>query len=601
MLTTYKKLLSLLDARDRRRALLMFSIMLATAVSEVVGVASVMPFIAVLANPAVVQENVYLARAYDVLGFTEQNDFLLALGLGFFFMLVGSLALKALGSWAQLRYSFNRSVSWSVRLIGAYLRQPYEWFLNKHSSDLATSILSEVDTVINSALVPAMQVVAQSLVAVLLLGLLVVVDPLLALGAAIVLGGGFASVSVYFRKRMRTISQERYAANRARYHVVQEAFGGIKDVKLGNIENMVLARFRVPSVVRSERQISAGLIGQMPSMVMQGLLFGGMLLVLLYLVGVHGTFQEALPVVGLYALAGYRLMPAVQKVFESSTKLRTSEAAIDSLAEDLTTLERTSADREAERQQDAPRLPLRELLSLSDVRYSYPGQERAALDGVSLSIPAFHSIGLVGSTGSGKTTLVDIVLGLLSPHSGSMVVDGTPVDGSTVRRWQRSLGYVPQQIFLADDTIAANIAFGIPQRLIDMEAVERASRIANLHEFIETDLPEGYRTKVGERGVRLSGGQRQRIGIARALYHDPDVLIMDEATSALDNLTEQAVMDAVHSLSRRKTLIMIAHRLTTVRDCDCIFLLEHGRLVAQGSYDELIESNDRFRRLAATA
>jgi ABC-type multidrug transport system fused ATPase/permease subunit len=220
------------------------------------------------------------------------------------------------------------------------------------------------------------------------------------------------------------------------------------------------------------------------------------------------------------------------------------------------------------------------------------------VQGLALEIPAFTTVGLVGATGSGKTTTVDIILGLLEPQAGQLRVDGAPITAENRRAWQRSLGYVPQQIFLADDTVAANIAFGIPKNQIDREAVERAARIANLHDFVTLEMPQGYSTVVGERGIRLSGGQRQRIGIARALYHRPQVLILDEATSALDNLTEQAVMEAVHALGHEITIILIAHRLSTVRDCDHIYLLEKGQLTAQGTYDELVAGNKRFRRMA---
>jgi ABC-type multidrug transport system fused ATPase/permease subunit len=217
---------------------------------------------------------------------------------------------------------------------------------------------------------------------------------------------------------------------------------------------------------------------------------------------------------------------------------------------------------------------------------------------MTLTIPARSTVGIVGGTGAGKTTTVDIMLGLLVPDRGTLSVDGVPIGRDNLRAWQRSIGYVPQQIFLSDETVAANIAFGRAEADIDHAAVERAARIAELHDFVMRELPEGYATKVGERGVRLSGGQRQRIGIARALYHDPDVLILDEATSALDNLTERAVMDAVHNLGHAKTVVMIAHRLSTVRECDTIFMLEGGRVVAAGSYDDLIASNRQFRALA---
>ena len=598
MLDIYRKVFSLLDDHERRRAFLVFLVMLVIGVSEVAGVASIMPFIAVLANPDVVLSNGYLARVYAVVGFQSKDNFVSALGAAFFLVLVGTLALRALGTWTQLRFTQNRSQAWSGRLIATYLHQPYEWYLNRHSADLTSSILGEVDAVVNSALTPAMQAIAQCLVALMLLVMLVVVDPLLALAIGTVLGGGYGAISVVMRTRLRTLGEERRLANRARYRVVQETFGGIKDVKIGGLEVRALERFQVPSRVRSQRQISMGLMSTLPSLAMQALLFGGMLLMLLYLRRSYGDFDQALPVISLYAFGAYRLMPAVQRIFEEAGKLRGSETALDSLAEDLASLEGPSANTAPAR--PVVRVPLRQALEVRDASYQYPAGTRLALNAVSLQIPAFHSIGLVGATGSGKTTLVDVLLGLLRPSAGALVVDGVPLDDSQIRGWQRSLGYVPQQIFLADDSIAGNIAFGTPTHRIDQAAVERAARIANLHDFVVGDLPEGYATHVGERGVRLSGGQRQRIGIARALYHDPDVLILDEATSALDNLTEHAVMEAVRNLARKKTIIMIAHRLSTVRHCDCIFMLERGRVVGSGTFDALIADNQEFRQLAGS-
>jgi ABC-type multidrug transport system fused ATPase/permease subunit len=244
-------------------------------------------------------------------------------------------------------------------------------------------------------------------------------------------------------------------------------------------------------------------------------------------------------------------------------------------------------------------LRLHEKLELREVAYAYPNAERPALSGLSLTIPARSSVGIVGGTGAGKTTAMDLLLGLLAPSEGAVSVDGVEIEGDVGRRaWRRSIGYVPQHIFLSDDTVASNIAFGLPVEEIDMVAVERAARMAELHDFVMKELPGGYQTLVGDRGARLSGGQRQRIGIARALYHDPDVLIMDEATSALDNVTERAVIEAMNRLGGDKTVVMVAHRLSTVRDCDLIFLLEHGKVGAQGSFDELLEISPAFRDMA---
>lgn len=598
MYGSLKDLASLMASADRRQASLMFALMLAIAVSEVAGVASIMPFLAVLAKPSLVQTNAYLRTTYEFLGFSSQNQYLFGLGLAFFGVLIGSLALKGVGAWAQFRFSFGLSVSWSVRLVRAYLLQPYPWFLRKNSADLATSVLSEVDVVVSGALLPGMQALAQAIVAVSLLLLLVAVDPTLALSVGVVFGGGFAAISSYFRSLLEEAGARRYAANKERYRIVQEAFGGIKDLKLSSLELATVDRFSHPSAVRMRWNLRVAMIEQLPSLAMQALLFGGMLLVILYLISRRGSFQDAIPIVGLYAFAGYRLMPAVQKVFEGVTKIQSSLASMNALVADLLTLE-SGVDRISTARVDSSITGLTQAITLDEVSYSYPESDQPSLRSISIQIDARTSVGFVGSTGSGKTTLVDLILGLLSPDSGQLRVDGKLIDSHSVRSWQQHLGYVPQSIFLTDDTIAANIAFGQPAELIDKGAIERAAKMAELHQFIVDELPDGYDTVVGERGVRLSGGQRQRIGIARALYREPDVLILDEATSALDNVTEHTVMDSVRSLNHKKTIIMIAHRLSTVKDCDRIFLLERGVVVASGSYDQLMSSSEQFRKLAS--
>lgn len=248
-----------------------------------------------------------------------------------------------------------------------------------------------------------------------------------------------------------------------------------------------------------------------------------------------------------------------------------------------------------------PLVRLTKNLEIQEVTYAYPGADTTALNALSMTVPAHSKVGIVGSTGSGKTTMVDLILGLLRPQDGTVAVDGLKLTDNLVRTWQRSIGYVPQQIFLSDDTVAGNIAFGLRAKAIDMDAVERAARIAQLHDFVVSELPQGYETLVGERGVRLSGGQRQRIGIARALYRDPDVLVFDEATSALDTITELAVMEALQNLTGKRTTILIAHRLSTVRSCDCIYLLEHGKLLAHGTYDELVKKDSQFRAMVELA
>jgi len=330
----------------------------------------------------------------------------------------------------------------------------------------------------------------------------------------------------------------------------------------------------------------------MPRFALEAIIFGGMILVALYLMSQSGMVANALPILALYAFAGYRLMPALQQIYNNIIRIRFTIPALDSVYNDLKSLKPYSPSQI----QDA--LPLNHNITLKNISYNYPRASRTALSNINFSIQARSTVGLVGATGSGKTTTVDIILGLLEPQKGTLEVDGKVIDKHNIKAWQHSIGYVPQQIFLSDDTVAANIAFGIDTKDINHEAVEYASKIANLHEFVVNELPSKYQTTIGERGVRISGGQRQRIGIARALYHKPQILILDEATSALDNLTERTVLEAVHKLRKNITIIMIAHRLSTVKNCDNILLLEKGEVKEQGKFDRLIQIDAQFRATA---
>ena len=318
--------------------------------------------------------------------------------------------------------------------------------------------------------------------------------------------------------------------------------------------------------------------------------FGGIILMILYKMTQAGSLINALPIISLYVFAGYRLMPALQQAYASFTQLSFISPSLDKLYDDLKSLKPHNYS------QDQGTLSLNKTISLKHIYYNYPGTSRSALKDISLTINAKSIVGFVGITGSGKSTTVDIILGLLEAQKGSLEVDGKVIGKQNSRSWQRSIGYVPQHIYLSDDTIAANIAFGVELKDINQDMVKKASKIANLHDFITDELPKQYETTIGERGVRLSGGQRQRIGIARALYHNPKVLILDEATSALDNQTEKAVMDAINNLSKNITIILIAHRLSTVKNCDTIFLLDKGQLQDQGTFEELIKNNDQFKK-----
>jgi len=585
-----------LSPAERKRAYLLVFLITVMALFDMLGVASIMPFMAVLASPELVQTNVLLKTAYAAscyIDIATPEKFLFALGIVIFVLLISSLTFKALTTYIQLRFTLMCEYSIGKRLVEGYLNQPYWWFLGRHSADLGKTILSEVQTIVTQGIGSIMNLIAQSLITFALLALLIITDPKLALIVGITLVVVYGLIFKTASGMLVRMGQERVKANQERFTVVSEAFGAVKEVKVGGLEDVYIKRFANPAKTYARHQAGVQIIGQLPRFALEAIAFGGMLLVILYLMSQHGSFTNALPIIALYAFAGYRLMPALQQIYVSLTQLRFSFPALDTLHKDLMSLQ--SAASEAYQST----MSLTQTITLNNIVYRYPDTVVPALKGVSFSIPAKSTVGLVGATGSGKTTMVDLILGLLDVQEGTLNIDGKPLTEKNKRAWQRAIGYVPQQIYLADDTIAANIAFGIESDQIDQIAVERAAKIANLHEFVTNNLPQKYATIVGERGIRLSGGQRQRIGIARALYHHPQVLILDEATSALDNLTEQAVMEAVHNLNHEITIIIIAHRLSTIQDCDTIFLLDKGELKVQGRYEELKQVSKRFKALAA--
>jgi len=386
------------------------------------------------------------------------------------------------------------------------------------------------------------------------------------------------------------IGIDRVKANKDRFIAVNEAFGGIKEVKVNGLEDYYTDNFSRPSKIYARNQASAQLIAQMPKFLIEGIAFGLLLVVLLYYIYIGESLNNILPVVTMYAFAAYRLLPALQQLYGSFSQIKFYSPSLQSILFDLSEFKNPNNFVSGSKNLD-----FKNELNLKDITFYYPNSIKPTLYKINLSITVNSTIGFVGSTGSGKTTILDIILGLLDPQEGQLLVDGELINYTNRRQWQKIIGYVPQQIYLSDDTIASNIAFGVPKEEIDLNAIEKAAKISNLHEFVIKDLEEGYNTIIGERGVRLSGGQRQRIGIARALYYNPKILILDEATSALDNVTENAVMESINNLNNEITVIIVAHRLTTVMNCDIIFCIENGTIKAKGTYNELKDKVDIFK------
>ena len=592
---TLKKILYLLSSKERKQAYLLMVMILVMALFDMLGVASILPFISVLSNPELIDTNNILNSAYQtssLFGVETKQQFLFISGIFVFLFLIISLTFKAFTNYAKARFTSMREHSIGKRLIEGYLGQPYSWFLNRHSADLGKTILSEVNSVVGKGLGSMMTLFMQSAVTLALLTLLIIVDLKLTIIVGLTLGIAYSLIYKFSQIYITKIGEDRFKANETRFTAVSEAFGAAKEIKVGGLEKIYIKRFSDPAKILAQSNASMAIFSLIPRFALEAITFGGMLLVTLYLMMLSGNFTKALPIIALYAFAGYRLMPALQQVYVSITALIYISPSLNSMYDDMKKLQPSIT------QQNQDTLSLKKNITLKNIHYHYPNASRTTLKDLNLAISANSTVGLVGATGSGKTTTVDIILGLLEAQKGTIEVDGKVIDKHNRRAWQNSIGYVPQHIFLADESIAANIAFGIDQKNVNQEAVENAAKIANLHEFVINELPSQYQTTIGERGIRLSGGQRQRIGIARALYHKPQVLILDEATSALDNLTEQVVMEAVHNIGKNITIILIAHRLSTVKECDNIFQLENGILKAQGTFEKLIETSEKFRASA---
>ena len=591
-----KQIFSLFNAKEKTQVFILLIGIVIRGLFEVAGVASIMPFIAVVSNPGIIQSNKYLFYTYQLLGFHSPRMFLMVLGVFVFCIIVLNNSLSALTEWFLIRFTWLRGHTLASRLFAKYLSQPYTFFLTENTANLGANILNEVGNFLKGILRPFMEMIAKSIVSIFIFILLVIVDPLLAIIVGVVLGSAYSLLFFTVRKKLAKVGKERVYANRKQFLYISEALTGIKDIKVRGCESYFLNAFSEYSYKVNMNQAVHQIVSQVPRYALEVISFGGILLITLYFVVTQQDTANTIPLMALYAFAGYRLLPALQGVFSGITTVKFNLALLERLSDDLALQAYPYSEIKSWDDVVIP-IEFKEYIELKAVQFAYPGVDQTVLNTLNLSIAAKTTVGFAGTTGAGKTTLIDIILGLFLPQKGELLVDGRKIDKSNMRAWLRTVGYVPQQIFLSDQSVRQNIAFGIDKKNINDKAVEKAAEIAHLHDFIVNELSEGYDTVIGERGLRLSGGQRQRIGIARAMYNDPEVLILDEATSSLDNITEAMVMEAIRRLARKKTIIMIAHRLTTLVDCDVIHFMNQGRITHSGTYDELMKNCPEFKTM----
>lgn len=586
-----KKILFLLTLREKKIASLLLVMTFIMALVDMIGVASIVPFVAVLTNPTLIETNSILNmmfQASNFLGIQNNKQFLFALGVLIFAILLFSFFFKSIVIYVQARFISMREYSIAKFVIEKYLHQPYSWFLNRHSAEIGKTILSETANIVSSGLSAVIDILTKGLIAIAIITLLILVDPKLALIVSFVIIGVYGLLVYFIRGYIFRLGKQNLKNNELRFIAISEAFGAVKQVKIRGLEEYYIKQFSDPAQSIAKKRTVLLVIKQLPRLILETFAFGGILLIILHMMNQSNSFNNILPIISLYAFAGYRLMPAIQGIYTGFTSLASVTPSINKLYEDLNNIKTISFN------QDQNIFSVKKKIALKNIDFYYPNASQMTLKNINLIIPAKSVVGFVGTTGSGKTTVVDIILGLIQPQKGTLEIDEKIITTQNCRSWQRSIGYVPQNIYLKDESVAANIAFGVEPKDIDQDIVEKVSKIAKLHNFVINELPQKYQTIIGEHGVRLSGGQRQRIGISRALYHNPTILILDEATNSLDNETEQAVMDAVTNLSKDLTIILIAHRLNTLRNCNIIFKIDKGQLVGQGTYKELINADKKF-------
>lgn len=576
MFELLRKIKTLLSVQERLNLAMLACLIAVSALFETLGVASILPYMSLLMTPDAETSRRVFSYAERIFGVDSHESLVIYVGFAVLTSVIMGTVLSGLATWFALRFSMMRIHMMSRHILSSYLAHDYEFFIQRHSSIMLKNLMSEVSNVVGGVLTPLIQMSTRLVVVALLASLLFAVNVKVAALSMGVLLTLYLTIYSLTRRGLSRMGAEAVSANDARYQTLTELFSGIREVKLWNKERYYFNLFSKASGHFADMNSKSQLIAMAPRYALEMLAFGGMVVVTIVLAKEGKNLPDYIPLLSLYAAAGYKLLPSLQQVFVNLSAIRFSASSLDVLiAESVSWLPSGGAIGKpilavVERH-------LKREIRFEDVVYGYPGSDDAAVGPLNLTIPAFATVGIIGASGAGKSTVLDLMLGLLKPSAGRILIDGLPLDGTSQRAWAGVIGYVPQSIYLTDGTVAENIAFGTPSGDIDLAAVQAAAQAAQVYDAIN-DLPEKFATKLGERGLRLSGGQRQRVAIARALYRNPEVLIFDEATSALDSETEEAVMEAVHSLAHQKTIIIVTHRLPTLRDCDQLYVLENGKV-----------------------
>lgn len=589
MIRIIQKFAKILNRQQKARVIIIGIMMIIGAFLETLGVGLILPLVSAITTPNIIETNKYAKMICEIFDLHATRTFIIVVIAALIFVYIFKNLYLFFEYYVQYRFICNNRFAVQCKLMNVYLHRPYEYFLNAESGEIVRVVTN--DTANTFALLSTvLSFFTEAVVSTALIITIIVADPFMAFLLAAVLGGMMFLIGKLIKPVLKRAGVK-YQQNAGKMNKwLLQSISGIKEVKVAGKEEYFLEQFSKYGKRAIDSEKKNNVLGTVPRLSIEAFGISAMLAVIAILMWKGREVDTMLPQLSAFAMAAVRLMPSVNRMSSSLNSISYQEPALDKMLEHLAVAERWENERDGEAvvgereavaasDSEGQKIMLDRQVELSEITYFYPNTEHPVLEHANMVIPVGKSIGIVGASGAGKTTAIDILLGLLPPQEGRVLVDGVDIQ-EDYDGWLSHLGYIPQMIFMLDDTIRANVAFGIPAKEVDDAQVWKALEEAQLKEFVQS-LPDGLDTTIGERGVRLSGGQRQRVGIARALYTDPELLIFDEATSALDNETEAAIMESINALHGRKTMVIIAHRLTTIEECDIVYRVENGQIVKE--------------------
>lgn len=596
MIDSLLKIFKLFPYKDRIKLLILFFMMMIASFLEVLGIGMIPAFVITIADPDKVLATPYIGELLAAWNITTGETLALFGASALIAVYIFKNIYLFFYKYMKVKFVHNRKVYLQNRVFKAYMSAPYTFFINRNSAELLRNVNSEVGKIIKGTIMPILEISLNVFMFVLITGSLLFLEPVITLITIVMMGGcGYIFLKITQRKT-RDSGRISKIASGDMNRVILQGLGGFKDARVLNRENLFLKQYNDFAKQHVDASIYQSIVKELPKPIIETLLVVGILLITLIMVFEGRSFEQIIPMLTLFGVAAVKLMPVFNNVIGQISTIRYSAYSVYAIYDDLELLENKYKDFRKKILSKSEKLELENEINLNSISFKYPDSDEFAVRDVKITIPKGKAVAFVGASGAGKTTLVDLILGLLTPEKGTITVDGVDIQDN-IRGWMKNIGYIQQSNYLMDDRIFRNIAFGVPDDEVDDKKLDKAIKAAQLEELV-SKLPRGLRTKSGERGTRLSGGQQQRIGIARALYNNPQVLIMDEATSALDNITEKYVIEAIERLRGDRTIIMIAHRLTTVQNCDVIYMMDEGRVIDQGTYDELLMKSPKFREMS---